>query len=194
MIGISDWNDNVNWLDAEDADIEAYCATVKDDFEFNLAEKFRHWREFGFVILEDVVDHKLIDELIGDVEHVRQHNLDYDLGVELRGKQGKLTDFTKEELDFDGVKFNSLHTISSAAAELSLTKSICDFLVHVFKDSPAVLQSLSFYKGSQQPPHTDYPFVRTQSIIPHLAGRYSSRRWSSSILPRLSQCQGNRIF
>jgi len=59
-----------------------------------------------------------------------------------------------------------------SAKRLSLSFHICEFLRHVFRDSPVILQSLTFHKGSQQPTHIDYPYVRSQKILPMLAASW----------------------
>ena len=172
MIKVSDWTQNTNWLDDPNADIDTYCGSIKEDLEFSLLDKLTHWQEKGFVILEGVVDNNLIDELLADVRFIKKYRYGYELGVEYRGQQGNLEDFSEKELNDSGIKFNSIHNISRAAEQLNLTKSVCDFLRHVFKDSPVLLQSLTFLKGSQQPAHIDYPYVRIQSIINHLAASW----------------------
>ncbi|MBL4658800.1 MAG: hypothetical protein JKY19_00460 [Alcanivoracaceae bacterium] len=142
MIKISDWIENINWLDDPNTDIDAYCRKVEEDLEFDLLDKLNHWQEKGFVILEGVVDHNLIDELLTDIQFIKKYRYGYELGVEYQGQQGNLEDFSQKQLNDSGIKFNSIHNISRAAEQLSLTKSVCDFLRHVFKDSPVLLQSL----------------------------------------------------
>jgi ectoine hydroxylase-related dioxygenase (phytanoyl-CoA dioxygenase family) len=45
-------------------------------------------------------------------------------------------------------------------------------LCHVFGDPPVALQSLTFFKGSQQSVHIDYPYVRIQKEIAKLAASW----------------------
>lgn len=62
--------------------------------------------------------------------------------------------------------------LSATAKRLSLNPTLVKFLHAYFGSAPAVLQSLTFYKGSQQPVHLDYPYVRTQKRIPELGASW----------------------
>jgi phytanoyl-CoA hydroxylase len=73
-----------------------------------------------------------------------------------------------------GIKFNCVERLSLAARRLSMNSFVCDFLGHVFLDAPAMLQSLTFWRGSQQPAHLDYPYVSVQTRIPHLAASWTA--------------------
>lgn len=167
-----DWIDSRPWIDHESADVRRYVAQISDQLGFDLTCKLQEWRERGVVIFERVVDMALIDALLHDIEYLRRHHRDFELGAELKGVQKSIADFTEAELDSDGVKFNSIHSISRAAAWLSLTREVAVFLRHVFALPPCVLQSLTFYRGSQQPAHIDYPYVRCQTRLAHLAASW----------------------
>ncbi|MBL8262728.1 MAG: phytanoyl-CoA dioxygenase family protein [Xanthomonadaceae bacterium] len=167
-----DWLRDRLWIDRPDADIDAHVDQLSDSAGFDLREALVQWRRDGIVLFRDVVDHALIDALKNDIEHLRAHYRDFDLLVETSGVQKHILDLTEEELNSPGLKFNSIHTISRAAARLSLTREVSVFLSHVFRDAPCSMQSLTFYKGSQQPIHVDYPYVRCQTPVPHLAASW----------------------
>ena len=167
-----DWVRGVPWIDRPDADIDAYVAGLAEPPDFDLAADLHRWKRDGYVVFESVVDPALIDALESDIDHLRRHYRDFDLLVETSGVQKHLHDLTDEELNSPGLKFNSIHTISRAAAHLSLTPRVSRFLRHVFRDAPCAMQSLTFYKGSQQPIHVDYPYVRCQSPLAHLAASW----------------------
>lgn len=160
------------WLDLDNPAIDAYVAKVSEQLDFDLRESLKNWHENGVVLFKDVVNRSLIDALENDIEHLRRNFLDFDLNVEVRGVQKHIRDLTAEELDFSGLKFNSIHTISRVAAELSLTRHVAVFLRHVFGGPACAMQSLTFYKGSQQPVHIDYPYVRCQDPVAHLAASW----------------------
>lgn len=168
----ADWMQDRLWIDRDDADIERYAASVSDAVGFDLADALRQWRRNGMVLFKGVVDPRLIDALRDDVNYLRAHYRDFDLLVETSGAQKHIHDLTEGELASPGLKFNSIHTISRAAARLSLTREVAVFLSHVFQDAPCAMQSLTFYKGSQQPIHVDYPYVRCQMPVPHLAASW----------------------
>lgn len=172
MIRVNHWMEGRPWLDLDNADIQGYVARVADEAGFDLMAALERWRTDGVVIFEGVVDTQLIDALLADVEYLRRHHRDFDLGVEVRGKQCRIQDIGREELDSPGIKFNSIHAISLAASKLSLTREVSVFLGHVFRGPPCALQSLTFYMGSQQPTHVDFPYVRCQSPLAHLAASW----------------------
>lgn len=160
------------WVDLDSPDVRAYAAQVSDDAGFDLEKKLTEWHERGVVTFEKVVDTALIDALLNDVEYLRKHYRDFELTAENRGVQKPIIEFTEGELDSSGIKFDSIHTISRAAARLSLTSAVVAFLRHVFRSPPCALQSLTFYRGSQQPAHIDYPYVRCQTKLAELAASW----------------------
>jgi phytanoyl-CoA hydroxylase len=172
MQTVQDWYNDRPWIDAPDADIDGYIAGLREDPGFDLKGALTQWRRDGVVVFESVVNLQLIDALERDIEYLRAHYMDFDLLVETSGAQKHLHDLTDAELNSPGLKFNSIHTISRAAAHLSLTRRVSQFLRHVFGDAPCAMQSLTFYKGSQQPIHVDYPYVRCQSPLAHLAASW----------------------
>lgn len=167
-----DWMSTRTWIDLDDADVRSYLAKVSDRVAYDLEQKLRDWQTRGVVIFEGLIDHKLIDALLNDVEYLRRHHRDFELSAEIKGVQKDIASFTDEELDSDGVKFNSIHSISRAAGELSLSAPVTEFLEHVFGSPACALQSLTFYRGSQQPAHVDYPYVRCQTKLGHLAASW----------------------
>jgi len=172
IAGKQQWMETVPWIDAPGADIDAYVNRISEEVDFDLHAKLTEWRSRGVVVFENAVDRELIKALLHDVEYLRRHFADFELSVELKGEHRDIKKFTATDLDSDGLKFNSIHTISRAAALLSLTARVCTFLRHVFGAPPCVLQSLTFYKGSQQPAHIDYPYVRTQTKLGRLAASW----------------------
>jgi phytanoyl-CoA hydroxylase len=167
-----DWFRERPWIDADDADVDRYVQGLEEDPGFDLATVLRSWKTNGYVIFEGVVDKQLIDALDEDIVYLKRHFRDFELFAELRGEQKALQDFREDELDLDGVKFISIQTISRAAALLSMTREVAVFLRHVFRSPAVVMQSLTFWKGSQQPIHIDYPYVRCQNILAHLAASW----------------------
>lgn len=166
------WLDGRPWIDLPDADIDHYVDNLSEGAGFDLRRALHQWRKDGIVLFEGVVDAALIDALTSDIDYLREHYRDFDLLVETSGAQKHILDLTIEELNSPGLKFNSIHTISRAAARLSLTREVSVFLSHVFRDAPCAMQSLTFYKGSQQPIHIDYPYVRCQMPVAHLAASW----------------------
>lgn len=172
IINSQDWIKSRPWLDMEAVDVKRYISSVSDKTGYDLEGKLTEWKERGVVIFENAVNINYIEALKSDIDYLREHHQDYELSAEIRGVQKSIAEFTREDLNSDGFKFNGIHSISTAAAHLSLTEAVATFLRHVFMSPAVALQSLTFYKGSQQPAHVDYPYVRCQSKLAHLAASW----------------------
>lgn len=172
LVTTDHWMASRPWPDASPELLDRYLEKYESRCDFPLREKLTAWIRDGIVIFEQVVDPRLIDALLTDIDYLRKHHLDFDLLAELKGRQGHLREFSVEDLESDGVKFNSIQTISYAAAKLSLTRELMQFMRAIFDDAPCATQSLTFYKGSQQPIHIDYPYVRTQTKLAHLVASW----------------------
>lgn len=167
-----DWIDSRPWVDRDEASIAAYVGNQEGEKDFDLMNALSDWRERGIVIFPGAVDPALIDAMSEDVEYLKRHYRDFDLVAEAKGQKKPIASFEPGDLESDGVKFNGIHSYSRAAALLSLTPVAMRFLRHVFGSAPCVLQSLTFRKGSQQPAHIDYPYVRCQTKLGHLAASW----------------------
>ena len=169
---VDSWFADIPWIDRQDIDVKTIASKIGDDYGMDLVSKLVEWRENGIVVFEKAVSPELIDALIDDIDYLKRHHQDFELDVELRGEIKKIASYSRDDLEMDGIKFNSIHSISRAAALLSLNREVMIFLRSVFEDAPAVLQSLTFFRGSQQPIHIDYPYVRTQTKLAHLAASW----------------------
>ncbi|HUO22896.1 MAG TPA: phytanoyl-CoA dioxygenase family protein [Caulobacteraceae bacterium] len=161
------------WVDRPGADIGAYVRSLPETERDWAEHHLLQWKRDGIVLLEGAVGDDAIEALLADVEHLISHHEAYELAVEVAGEQlPRIAEVPTEALRDPGTKFNNLHQISSAAVEVSLNAPSMRFLRHVFHDNPAVLQSLTFFRGSQQPIHVDYPYVCNQTKIAQLAASW----------------------
>ena len=168
-----DWYDDRPWIDDESARPGAVLDGLPADERRELSGLLETWQRDGLVILEKAADPALIEQLLDDIAHLVDQPQSYELTVERRAVHGSIQELSREELLNDtGVKFNSIHSISLAATRLSLSRAITRFLAGVFMDPPVVLQSLTFLRGSEQPAHLDYPYVRCQTKIGRLAASW----------------------
>jgi phytanoyl-CoA hydroxylase len=172
-IDLEHWNHNILFTDRADFDVDEYVRRAPRIDDFNLREKLEQWRDIGIVTFESCIDHAVIEAFLGDIEYLNRHRAHFELEVEHKGARYKLQDLPVEPLSDTGIKFNCIENISFAARRLSLSKVVCTFLQHAFQDSPVVLQSLTFWRGSEQPVHLDYPYVCTQTKLPHLAASWT---------------------
>lgn len=169
---VDDWFSSLPWIDRPDANIDAYLESLDEDTPFDLRARLQEWQSRGVVVFQDVIPHDLIDSMLNDVEYLKRHYRDFELEVELRGTIKQISEYSPEELELRGIKFNSLQTISKSCALLSLSREVISFLKHVYRSPPVVMQSLTFQKGSEQPVHIDYPYVRCQTKLAHLAASW----------------------
>jgi phytanoyl-CoA hydroxylase len=168
-----DWHRQKPWIDDPNSDIADYVKRVAHPEDYDLEAKLEFFKEHGVVIFEGAIDSALLDLLQEDVKHLIEHAPEYDLLVEHDGIQRPIREFESDTLaNVDRLKFCNIQTISRAAAHLSLNRCASSFLSHVFKDSPCLLQSLLFNKGSQQPLHLDYPYVRVQKHLACMAASW----------------------
>lgn len=166
------WSRDVPWLDHEKADIDAYVAALPAQPDYDLAAKLRFWRENGLVVFQNAVSQALLDQYLADISALMRDFKDYEVPVEIRGQQMSSRDLDSFPADMTGIKLNQMQCFSRAAARLSLTPRVVDFLGHVFRGPASVCQSLTFWRGSEQPIHIDYPYVRQQTKLSYLAASW----------------------
>jgi phytanoyl-CoA hydroxylase len=167
------WHLTIPWIDYPDADIDAYVAKVAQPEDYDLKAKLECWREHGVAIFEQAVDPSLLDALQDDLAYLMDHSGDFEVLVEHAGQQKPVCAYDRATLaTMDRLKYCNIQTVSRAAARLSLTRSVTSFLSHIFMDVPCLLQSLLFNRGSQQPLHLDYPYVRTQRHLARMAASW----------------------
>jgi phytanoyl-CoA hydroxylase len=166
------WMRDRPWIDRDDADIKRYVAGLATHPTYDLEAKLNQWRDSGFVVFENAVAHEVIDALLADLREFQSNFRRYSIPMEVRGQQLQSTDLPAFPENETGIKINHLHCFSRAAALTSLAREVVDFLGHVFRAPPATLQSLMFWRGSQQPIHIDYPYVRAQRRLAYLAASW----------------------
>lgn len=166
------WMRDRPWIDHPEADIEAYIATLKQHPDYDLAAQLAHWQQYGYAVFEAALPEARIEACLADIEYFRGNFSAYDIPIEVRGEQLTSRQLDNFPADLTGVKLNQMHAFSKRAAQLSLTRNVVDFLGHVFRAPPAVCQSLTFWRGSEQPVHIDYPYVREQRPLTYLAASW----------------------
>jgi len=169
------WFERRPWIDEPNASIDDYMRSAPSlPTDYRLDEQLEHWREHGIVIFEKAVDEQVIDSLLEDVDCLVTHPTEYEVTVDPGGgAHAPIKQFSTDDLLQRGnLKVNNLHHISKAAVRCALNKYATSFLSHVFQDTPCVQQSLFFIKGSQQPIHLDYPYVRVQQHIANVVASW----------------------
>lgn len=126
----------------------------------------------GVVVFESAIATDEVDAYAHDLDfiftnHGQLAEIPLDGKVHHHGKH--VSDFSPDELAEAGVKFCDLHQFSSAGLRLALNSTVVDFLNLLFDAPPALLQSLTFHKGSEQAVHQDFSYVHQQRDVPKLA-------------------------
>jgi phytanoyl-CoA hydroxylase len=171
-VDLEHWSNNLLLTDQPGFDVGEYVRGAPPASDFDLRDKLEQWRDNGIVIFESCIDSDHIDALVRDISYLNSHRDRFELEVEHKGARHKLSELPIEPLSDTGIKFNCMENISLAARRLSLNRACCEFLRHVFQDAPVVIQSLTFWRGSEQPAHLDYPWVCVQTKLPHLAASW----------------------
>ena len=166
------WVEAVPWIDRHDADIEAVVRRSRDELSFDLRDALTRWRQDGIVVFKGAVPDSLIAEFDSDLSHLLAHHRDYVVPIEFKGGRTYSQSLSEAQIHDPGVKFNHLHTLSRAAARLSLARPVAEFLRIVFEAPPIPMQSLTFLRGSEQPIHIDYPYVNRQRRLPYMAASW----------------------
>ncbi len=173
MQTLEDWLQHRSWLDDKtknnDAKIKEYVDQLVENNNQTLLEDLIHWRDNGFLVMQNAVDLNTIDNLLDDIEFIKTHRHQFpSLTVTTKTKTNvSITDISEEELNSPNLKINVLVQHSKAAADLSLTEQAIAFLQHIYLEPIVAIQSLTMLKGTEQPIHVDYPYVNVHEKISH---------------------------
>lgn len=167
------------WIDREDANISEFIKKhpQRKNLPYNLEEKLHFWRENGYVVLEQIIPHELIDLYWADVMELINNPARFKTFIQIDRDEYKpnlirhANEWSTQQILGKMVKINDFHDQSLAAKKLFLYKDIITFLEAIFDSRIIGMQSLSFLYGSQQPTHADYPWV-TASIPSNLAASW----------------------
>lgn len=140
---------------------------------------FRFLRD-GLVILPGVMDLDGLDQLEKDVNLLAENKSNPLLSwVEIDGPRDyyearylanlKTDDF---RLDPPGLKLVNLQRFFDSAKALSFANPVMAFLDELFGSSPALIATITFWKGSQQPLHQDFSYVHHHRRLGELAAAW----------------------
>lgn len=123
------------------------------------------YREQGYLILKNVIDEATLKELEHEIRAIwgnRAHSnspyiLDFCEGP-YDGQRMRLSDAPDDSRPYSH-KLNDLFLESEKCRNISLHPIIVDALTKILEDTPAIINSLNFQKGSQQDDHFDTYFM-----------------------------------
>lgn len=152
------------WIDApnETFEIELKKRKVAGVVDPTSEARLRHFREHGFLILEQAVPHPLIDKALDDVESAWSDLppvsvLNSSLGLPVLMREMTLVpDFRSTS-----VRYLDFHNTSDAAAEIMMLPQILRFAELCFGEQVAAMQTPLFENGTQQRSHQDFAYVHS---------------------------------
>jgi ectoine hydroxylase-related dioxygenase (phytanoyl-CoA dioxygenase family) len=155
------------WIDTQQAPNIINQLLDNAVIDIDTAKNLIEYENKGYVIFENLIDHKLCDQLLLDYERlwlerpaclVRHNNSDVKMISSLA---------TRSEVGIN-FRINDFHNLSMAAANIAMQPKIIKFMQLVFNQVPVAMQSLFFEYGSQQSAHQDFVFVPS-GILSHLS-------------------------
>lgn len=158
------------WIDDPRSDVEAYVMGVDSGtLGYDLSEKLLQWKNYGFTTFEQAVSHDLIDAYLADIEEFKDRHQEFSTMITSAAHGNtRAKDVERSELDGFQIRFCDLHNNAITAKKLGLNPKIVSFLNHVFRDQVVMMQTLTFWRSSEQDVHQDYAFV-VAGIPSHLA-------------------------
>lgn len=134
----------------------------------------------GVVILPGAIDLGSLDQLDDDLIRLASNKDDLLLGsVEIDGPEKyyksrflrnlSINDFRQEP---PGLKLVDLQRFFDSARGIAFSPVVTSFLDELFGAPPALIQSLTFWKSSEQPIHQDFSYVHHHSRLGELAAAW----------------------
>lgn len=152
------------WIDRDGAGFERELAQLRQAGAVapETEMRVRFFREHGWLKLEQIVPHALIDKLLADVEQAWR-----DLPPQLvlsnalkapapMGEVMKVPGFRDTS-----VRYLDFHNASDAAAEIMMLPAVLRFAELCFGENITAMQTLLFENGTQQASHQDFAFVHS---------------------------------
>lgn len=134
----------------------------------------------GLVVLPGVIDTNALDRLDQDINRLATDQSNPLLSwVEIDGPKDYYEARYPVNLKTDdfrtlppGLKLVNLQRFFKSAEALSFADPVMGFLEELFGSSPALVATITFWKGSQQPLHQDFTYVHHQRRLGELAAAW----------------------
>lgn len=150
---------NLPWIDLDHNGEDILRRLTTREISVDTAKLLAKWHDDGYVIMDDVIDAATIKKINSDIDQAvldRAHVL-------YQGQAGitSFKDLRHEQIIWDHSRILEFHSVSEAAAEAIMARSVIDFTKLVLGGEPVAMQSLLFMKGSTQRAHMEFPYVHT---------------------------------
>lgn len=162
------------WIDRPDADVDAYMATLGDRAPrgYDLRGQLAHWREHGYVIFRDLIPGSWVDAFAADMDRLVAERARMPTRVMAEGMGIRpISDFTLDEIEGPHVRVIDFHNQSVAAKTIILHPTIVEFIGHLFRDTVVAMQTLTYWRSSEQHSHQDFAYV-VANIPSHLCATW----------------------
>lgn len=148
------------------------------------SEAVQQFLRDGVIIFPQVIDPVLLDHLDADLQQLpelaRTSLLHGMIGIDGKAEHYQarvlrnlpMLGITDLRQAGPGLKLNDLHQYFDSARALAFADPIIHFLDELFGSSPGLIQTLTFWKSSEQPLHQDFSYVHHHSRLGHLAAAW----------------------
>lgn len=162
-----------DYLSVEPREVRDFSPSKATDFIDSIGEGLLNaWWSEGVVIVPQALDLELLKRINLEIDLIlREPNL-LTIPIDYRGRSTKLSALQEDPEQADFLRLPNFHTISKASRDVALNAVSARLLRSFFGDTPSLLQSLLFLKGSQQGLHQDFAYVNSQTNISHLAASW----------------------
>ena len=160
------------WIDRDAPDIAGYVASLRRKPGYDLRAKLAQWHDEGIVAFPQLIPHALIDAFRADLDELFEDRARHGTRVLLEVHGIKpISETTLEQLRHKHARVTDFHNQSVAAKKIILHPGIVEFAEHVFRDKVVAMQTIAFWRGSEQKTHKDYAYVVSE-IPSHLCATW----------------------
>lgn len=166
--------DTLPWLDRPFAEIDRYVddlgAAAPSDYDLRAALK--QWLQFGYVLLRGGAPVDLVDRYLADLDRLiaERHRLRVRINHEQHGVK-EVRALPPDAFDHPHLRVMDFHNTAESGKYLALAPQVASLLKHIFRLPVVAMQSLTFFHGSEQTTHQDFPYV-VANPPSHLAGAW----------------------
>jgi ectoine hydroxylase-related dioxygenase (phytanoyl-CoA dioxygenase family) len=160
------------WIDCPDSASALADKLASGEISPQLAERITRFIKDGYIVIPSAVS---LDQTRRLREQIEAFWADppQDALIENWSEQGKR--LIRPDLalrESDGTKLLDFHAYSATARHAIAAPDVIEFLTAIFETRPKAFQSLTFWRGSQQPMHKDTAYVPIEDAPLHLAATW----------------------
>jgi phytanoyl-CoA hydroxylase len=161
--------DSLPWLDKPWRQIDDYVDSLDPqpaDPEL-LRRNLIHWMRHGYVVLENVIEHELIDAYLADIRDMLADYQNQNVLIHsdilnhrpIHEYPEERVEALAADCDRAHMRIVDFHSYSLAGKKISLHRAVTEFVSHMFLDDVILLQTLTFMRSSEQAAHQDFAYV-----------------------------------